>query len=195
MKRHLVVFLLLITSWSMSAQDYHKPQIAVKTNALGWAMGTINVAVETDLAENWSVNLPLYYSGYDYFTETLKFRIFTFQPELRYHIPAVNGLFVGAHLGLGWFNVAYGDWRVQDSERPAYGGGLGIGYRLPLCSNRRWAVEFAIGAGVYDVSYDRFYNESNGPADALNVRKVFVGIDNVAVTFLYSMDLKKEVRR
>lgn len=195
MKRHFAVFLLLMSSLTMYSQDHHKPQIAVKTNAVGWAMGTVNAAVELDIAENWSVNLPVYYSGYDYFTETLKFRTFTFQPEFRYHFPEVEGLFIGAHLGLGWFNVAYGDWRIQDSGRPAYGGGLGIGYRIPFRKNDRWAVEFALGAGVYDAAYDRFYNEANGPADALNLRKVFVGIDNAAVTFLYSIDLKKEGRR
>lgn len=186
---------MLLTAAGLSAQDRSVPQISVKTNALGWAMATGNVAVELDLAENWSVNLPVYYSGFDYFTETLKFRTFTFQPEIRYHFPSVAGLFMGAHLGLGWFNVAYGDWRIQDTGRPAYGGGLGVGYRIPFRNNPRWSVEFTLGAGAYDAEYDRFYNESNGPEDAANLRKLFFGIDNASVTFSYSIDLKKEGRR
>lgn len=195
MKRHLIVFLLLLAAVGTNAQNRDLPQLSIKTNALGWSMTVTNVAVEIDIAEDWSVNIPVYYSGFDYFTETLKFRTVTVQPEIRYHFPTVTGLFVGAHLGLGWFNMAYGDWRIQDARRPAYGGGFGVGYKLPFRSNPRWAIEFEIGAGVYDVAYDKFYNEKNGPLYDGNIRKAFIGIDNAAVTFSYSIDLKKEGRR
>lgn len=191
MKRHLIVFLILFSSVVISAQERNTPQIAIKTNLLGWAMSVTNVAVEVDLSDDWSLNIPVFYSGFDYFTETLKFRTFTFQPELRFHLPNVNGLFVGAHLGMGWYNYAYGDWRIQDADRPALGGGLGIGYRIPFKANPRWAVEFALGAGVYDAVYDRYYNEVNGPVDATGIHKTFIGIDNASVTFSYSIDMKK----
>lgn len=190
MKRHLTVFLLTIIYACSYAQEHKSPQIAVKTNALGWAMAVANVSAEIDIADDWSVNLPIYYSGADYFKETLKCRIFTFQPEFRYHIRNVSGLFVGAHLGIGWFNIAYGDWRVQDNGCPAYGGGFGVGYKLPFKKNPRWAVEFSLGAGIYDTHYNKFYNEANGPLYKGNVHEVFVGIDNAAVTFLYSIDLR-----
>ncbi len=195
MKRHLTVFLLALCSLALSAQE-HKPQISIKTNAVGWAMAVANAAVEIDLAEDWSINIPVYYSGFDYFKSTLKFRTVTVQPEVRYHIAAVDGLFLGAHLGLGWYNYACGDWRIQDTDnRPAYGGGLGIGYKIPFRSNPRWAVEFALGAGVYDTVSDKFYNEPNGPLHEGGIRKVFFGIDNAAVSFSYSIDMKKEGHR
>lgn len=71
------------------------------------------------------------------------------------------------------------------------GGGLAAGYRMPLSKRHpRWNVEFSIGAGVYDVYYDKFYNEKNGPK-ATNGHTTFVGIDHAAVSFSYSFDLKK----
>ena len=51
-------------------------------------------------------------------------------------------------------------------------------------------MEFTLGGGVYDVWYDRFYNEKNGPKEG-SYHTTFVGIDNVSVTFSYSFDLKK----
>ena len=173
-------------------------QLTIKTNVIGWGLSAMNMAVEMDVAKNWSVALPFYYSGTNYFKETLKFRIATLQPEVRYYIPKVKGLYAGAHLGVGWFNYALdGMYRIQDAggKRPAWGGGLGIGYRKELRSNPKWRVEFALGAGVYDAVYDKFYNEANGPYAEKGVRKTFVGIDNTAVSFTYSFDFKKKEDR
>ena len=82
----------------------------------------------------------------------------------------------------------------QDVKHP--GGGLGIGYTLPFKKNPRWGVEFAIGAGVYDVKYDVFYNEVNGPYAEHGVHDTFFGIDNASIAFTYKFDMKrKEGRR
>lgn len=170
-------------------------QLTIKSNVIGWGMSAANIAVEIDVARNWSFCLPFYYSGLDYFKETLKFRIASLQPEVRYYIPKVKGLYAGVHLGVGWFNYALdGMYRIQDAggKRPAYGGGIGAGYRMEFKKNPRWRMEFAIGAGVYDAKYDKFYNEENGPYAERGVRKTFVGIDNAAVTFTYSFDLKRK---
>lgn len=170
-------------------------QMRVKTNAIGWGLSAMNIAVEIDVARNWSVSLPFYYSGTDYFKETLKFRTATLQPEVRYHFPGVKGLYAGVHAGVGWYNLALdGMYRIQDAggKRPAWGGGLGVGYRMDFAKNPRWGMEFSLGAGVYDAKYDKFYNEENGPYAERGVRKTFVGIDNAAVTFTYSFDVRRK---
>ena len=176
------------------------PFIKLKTNTLGLGLGHANIAVEYAFAEHFSVALPFYYSGgFDYFKPTLKFRGIVLQPEVRYYLRANEGFYVGAHLGLGWYNFALnGEFRIQDhrGRRPAFGGGLGIGYTLPFKKNPRWGVEFAIGAGVYDVKYDVFYNEINGPYAEHGVHDTFFGIDNASIAFTYKFDMKrKEGRR
>ena len=178
-----------------SAPASTERKLTLKTNVIGWGLSVMNVAAEIDIADSWSVSLPFYYSGTNYFTETIKFRCAILQPEVRYHIPQINGLYAGAHLGVGWFNYALGGtYRIQDAggKRPAWGGGLSVGYKMQFKKNPRWGMEFALGAGVYDAKYDKFYNEPNGPYAAKGLHKTFVGIDNASVSFTYSFDLKKK---
>ena len=106
--------------------------------------------------------------------------------------------YVGAHLGLGWYNFALGgEFRIQDHKgrTPAYGGGLGLGYAMNFKKNPRWGMEFALGGGVYKAKYDVFFNENNGPYEDTAVEKVFFGLDNVSVAFTYRFNIRKEGRR
>lgn len=171
--------------------DKWSRKLTVKTNAIGWGFLMTNAAVEIDIIENLSFALPVYYSGWNYIVNTVKFRTFMIQPEIRYYIPKVDGLYVGAHFGLGYWNYALGgDWRYQDhnGKTPSIGGGLGIGYATHFKKNPRWGMEFAIGAGAYDAKYDIFYNEDNGPYHKRDQHTTFIGVDNASVSFTYEFD-------
>ena len=177
------------------AKQGWNPQMLIKTNLVGWGMAVTNLAIEVELAKHFSFNLPVYYSGFDYFKDTYKYRTFAIYPEFRVWLKERDGLFIGAHGGLAYFNVAYGgDWRIQDKDgtTPALGGGLNFGYRLPLSKKHpRWKVEFTIGAGVYDVHYEKFVNEKDGPKAQGSVHDTVIALDNVGISFSYSIDLKK----
>ena len=180
--------------------DWYTSKLTVKTNTIGWTLLGSNIAVEYDIIPHLSVALPFYYSGgLDYFKKTIKFRGIVLQPEVRYYpwLQQDNngGFYVGAHIGLGWYNFALNkEFRIQDHKghTPAYGGGLGLGYSLQFKNNPKWGMEFAIGGGVYKAKYDVFYNEENGPYAETAVEKIFVGIDNASVSFTYKFDLGKK---
>lgn len=180
----------------LEAEEWYR-KLHLKTNALGLGLAIANVAVEVDLTKHWSFTLPIYYSAWDYFKTTIKFRTFAIQPELRYWWSEANeGFFAGAHFGLAYYNFAMdGEYRYQDHYRrtPAIGGGMSVGYRLPISKNNRWWVEFTLGAGVYPLHYDKFYNTPRTKDGALieSIKKVYWGIDQAAVSFSYSFDLKK----
>ena len=172
-------------------------RLHIKTNALGLATGISNAAIEFDFAKHWSVTVPVYYSAWNYFLETIKFRVLSFQPEIRYWFSEDNDkFFLGAHFGFAQYNVAVdGSYRYQDHnmEKPALGGGISVGYRLPLESSKRWNVEFTLGAGVYPLKYDIFYNTED-TKDGLLIgteKKTYWGLDNAAVTFSYAFDFRK----
>ena len=180
-----------------------KPPVAdtlnmyVKTNVAGLGLLMANAGVEFDLGQYLSLNIPVYYSAVNYFVPTVKFRILSAQPELRVW-PMTNkkGLYVGAHFGVAYYNFAFnGDWRYQDHDgrTPALGGGLSVGYRLPISRNKKWNLEFGLGAGAYSLNYDVFHN-LNDVRDGLlyDTRTgTYIGIDNVHVGISYRIPMKK----
>lgn len=170
-------------------------RLYVKTNAVGWAMGITNLAAEADIAPHWSFTLPLYWSSWNYFKQTLKFRTLALQPEARYWFAEDNdGWFVGAHFGLAWYNFATGgDYRIQDhgGNSPALGGGIAAGYRLPVSRNMRWRMEFSLGGGVYKLHYDKFHNHKDGLLVETK-KKTWFGIDRAAVSIAYTFDLGRK---
>ncbi len=171
------------------------PRLTFKTNMLGLSLAIANVAVEVDICKHWSFNLPVYYSAWDYFSQTIKFRTLAVQPEVRYWFSEQNdGWFTGAHFGLAYYNIATdGEYRTQDHDgkSPALGGGLAVGYRFPISKNRRWKMEFSIGAGAYRLHYDKFRNYSNGLLKDTR-KKTYIGIDQASVSFSYSFDWQKK---
>ena len=162
--------------------------VTVKTNAVGLGMLIANAGVELGFGDRFSLHIPFYYSAANYFSSRTKFRILGTQPELRYWHPSLKGCFGGVHLGVASWNFAYNKrWRYQDKDgsTPALGGGVSVGYRMPLGAARRWGMEFSLGAGVYRLRYDKFRNEPNG-ALVESRRKTFAGIDHVGVSFTYT---------
>ena len=162
---------------SLDVSDDWQRKLYIKTNALGWGLLITNLALEVDLARHWTFSLPVYFSGWDYFSPTVKFRTLSFQPEVRYH-----------------FNLAVdGEYRLQDrdGDTPAIGGGVAVGYRKSLTKDKRLKMEFSIGGGVYDVHYDRFRNKPNGFLVDTNDR-LYIGPDQASVTISYSFNLSKK---
>ena len=169
-------------------------KLHLKTNAIGLGMAIANVAAEVDLAKHWSFTLPVYYSALDYFKSTIKFRTFAVQPEFRYWVSEENdGFFAGAHFGLAQYNIAVdGNYRYQDhdTKTPSLGGGISLGYRMPISKNNKWSIEFMIGGGVYGLHYDTYYNVEDGKYIGTN-KKTYCGIDNAAINITYKFDLNR----
>ena len=177
------------------------PRWYLKTNAAAWVLFSANLAVEVDFARHWSATLPIYYCGMDWMKSTIKFRNFTVQPEIRWwpRSSENEGFFLGAHFMMSYYNIALnGEFRYQDyrGRTPALGGGLALGYRMPLGSSKRWHMEFSVGAGVYPLDYSRFYNTPNykdGQWHSRN-KKTYIGLDQVGITFAYSWDMNRYKR-
>lgn len=177
-----------------SVAEKESLNLYVKSNAIGWGMLISNLAVELDWGKHLSFSLPLYYSGVNYFTSRVKFRTFCVQPELRYWLRSGDGWFFGAHLGIAFYNFALsGDWRIQDKNgsHPCWGGGVSVGYRMPLCASDRWSLEYTLGAGIYDLQYDKFHNRPGGILHK-SVHRTFFGIDRAAVSLAYRFTLNRK---
>ena len=174
------------------------PRFYIKSNFLRWILFSADVAFELDFAPHWSFTLPVSYCAMDWFKSTIKFRNFTVQPEVRYWFKHRDndGFFVGAHFQMCYYNYAFdGEYRYQDfrGRTPALGGGIGAGYRKPISRNKRWRLEFELGAGIYPLDYSLFQNTPN-VRDGQWVerrKKTYYGLDNAAITIAYSFDIKR----
>lgn len=171
----------------------------IKTNFVGLGLLMANLGVEFDLGRYMSLSIPVYYSAVNYFKPTIKFRTLATQPELRYWPMSNNdGLFIGAHMGFAYYNFAFdGDWRYQDKDgtTPTLGGGLSLGYRIPISKNERWKLEFGVGAGIYPLQYDVFHNVPDvKEGELFDTRtKTYIGLDNVHVGISYRIPMKKAI--
>lgn len=193
----------VVHEWPMDTITW-LPRIYLKTNLIGWAAASANLAVEFDLAPHWSFTLPVYYSAVDYIKKTIKFRNFTIQPEFRYWPKVMDkgandGLFIGAHFGMMYYNFAIGGpyrYQDRDGKHPALGGGLSLGYRKPISKNKRWHVEFSAGAGCYALDYDVFQNPSDYKEGewVRSKKKTWFGLDNATISISYNFGLKKYER-
>jgi hypothetical protein len=174
------------------AASFYEKRLYLKTNLVGWGMLIGNIGLELTSGSRWSAALHGYYSAWDYFRSDVKFRTFAMQTELRYWFTNAthNGWFVAGHLGLALWNYALGgEYRRQDHKgnTPAYGGGFNFGYRKAM--GERWHVEFSTGVGVYHAIYDKFINARNGEKLENAVHHTWVGLDNLAVSFVYNFNI------
>lgn len=180
--------------------DIWTPNLYLKSNIIGLGMLNANIAGEADIVRHLSVSLPIYYSAINYFKSTIKFRNLSVQPELRYWFSEDNDRwFVGAHMGLSYYNFAFdGDYRFQDHNgtTPAIGGGLSVGYRVPLKPNSRWKLEVSAGAGYYPLHYDVFHNTPNVKDGLLveTLQKDYFGLDRLSVSLAYTFDWTKRTK-
>lgn len=163
---------------------------SIKTSVPALAAAVYNLAGEFNFAPCWSVALELKFSAWDYGKSTRKFRIFELRPEVRFWpLKPACGFFVEAHAAMISYNVALPSWefRIQDRNgiHPALGGGLGIGYRLPIGHSGRWSAEAALGVGAYALDYERYENRTNGPP-VDSRKRFFFGVDNVAISIVYN---------
>ena len=81
-------------------------------------------------------------------------------------------------------------YRYQDPNHAIWGIGVSYGYAMPLGKNKRWGVEFTIGLGYMDVTYDVYEGVHNGKylrTETVN----YWGPTRLGVNFSYRIDYKK----
>lgn len=185
--RSIIFSFFLALYMPLHAQGEHY----VKSNAVGVAMLMLNASWEYQISDRLSVNVPLYFSGWDYFSHNHKYRCLITQPEVRYWFQQPMGLFVGAHIGVGLFNFATpsSQHRYQDDggHTPFFNLGASVGYRHPLMKSEKWLIEYSIGLGYVHAQYDRFRNEANGKLVDTRIKNM-VCIDQLSVSIVYRID-------
>lgn len=173
--------------------------IEVKTNGL-LLLSTLNanVGFEVGIGKHFSVDAIGTYSPWNLFRQDRKIRLFGVQPEVRYWVkgePLVKGHFVGLHTTVYGFNVQFNDkYRYQDPNRAVWGIGLTYGFAMPLKAGTRWGIEFVVGAGYMDISWDQYDGARNGLMLKTGETDYW-GITRLGVDISYRFDVKCRRRK
>lgn len=99
------------------------------------------------------------------------FQMRNYQFEARYYLkdgdvdkvgygngPAYRGLYLQAYAHLGLYGICFDEKRGWEGE--GFGGGVGLGYVLPLTRNGHWRLEFGAQVGLLWTKYDPYQYES-----------------------------------
>lgn len=186
MRRLIMVFGLLSCMFvSIFAQ-----QVAVKTNLLYDATGTVNLGIELGLAPRWTLDMSGNFNAWDYHNNR-KWRHLLVQPEVRYWFcERFNGHFIGLHAhwmkyNIGHVKMPFGLWketRRRRFEGDLWGGGISYGYQWLL--SRHWNLETEIGIGYARVSYDKYPCTTCGKIMDSG-KKNYFGPTKAAVSLVY----------
>mgnify|MGYP006390516017 FL=1 len=134
----------------------------IKSNALVNAALVPNIGVEAAFDKHFSFEAQLMYSPFTV-ARNYKLRILATQPELRYWTrDNKSGHFVGVHCPLAGVNEGCGAVRNQDPNRALCRLRRPYGWGRFLDKRRRWSVEFMVGVGYMNYSYDAYCNVPNG---------------------------------
>ena len=156
----------------------------LKTNLPFYALVVPNLAVEVRLADQWSLDIPVFYSPYTV-ARNYRYRVFALQPSARYWLkPGMKGHFFGVHLLGGMFNISVDERnRYQDTDG-MWGAGLDYGYAIKF--SKHWGMEFNIGVGYIWTRYDTFYNVENGISWDTSTAN-YLGITRLGISLIYKL--------
>lgn len=180
----LVLSAMCITSYG---QD-----VALKTNALYDATGTINLGTEIGLSPKWTLDIPINYNPWEPKNGRL-LKHFLIQPEARYWFcERFNRHFIGAHLHYGLYNAGNFDmpFNIDNGylENNIYKGwlvGAGVSYGYHYIINRRWSLEGTIGVGYAYLGYDKYKVCDTCKEKTGNENKHYLGPTKAALSLIY----------
>lgn len=182
----------LVTLDIETKENRPMPLMNIKINGLEAAALIANIGIELRITPRLSLDIIGHYSPYDYFNYARKIRIMGIQPELRYWWgeSLIRGHFIGIHTPIAGFNVQLNDrHRYQDPNHALWGIGISYGYAMPLGKNGKWGVEFTMGLGYMNITYDTYEGCRNGRY--LNTRTTnYFGPTRLGIDFSYRIDRK-----
>lgn len=194
MNKKILLTLLLIGCCSITASAQ---QFALKTNALYWATGTINIGGELAVSKHSTVSLTAncnpWIMGHDG-----KLQAWFVQPEYRYWFSEkFTRAFVGVNLlagqcEIGGFAMPYGLLRrILNNYYKANAVALGLSVGYDFYISPHWNLELVAGFGVARVSYHTVPLYKPQPATYKNKVRYLPVPTEIGVSFVYLFNSRK----
>lgn len=178
-----ILAVLLLSCGSLHAQS--TPSVALKSNMLYDATGSLNLGLEFRTGRRSTLELPAVYNPFT-FGGDRKWRHILLQPEFRlWTCEAFNGHFFGLHAHYAYYNVGGTGTRWMKQYRfEGWLAGAGISYGYQWILSPRWSLEAGIGVGYAYMDYDRYECRKCGDLQAREKMNYF-GPTRAALTLVY----------
>lgn len=165
-KLTITLTLLLLSVATALCQDgkkeqYPVPALSVRTNVVHWLMGSPNAGLEWRATESFGVLMSGAWTHLNWQSDERHFRHYKFNPELRFYMGESRRFYLGAECHFGQFNFKFND---NGRQGDFVGGGLSLGYRLPV--KPKFAIDFNLGLGATSLDYEKYEY-----IDGVNVRR------------------------
>lgn len=169
--KYFLPLIMLLVGLSFSNKVYSQ-KLAVKTNLLYDATGTMNLGLEFSLGKKITLDVSGSYNPWLFDKNTTK-RInhILVQPEFRYWLDErFNGHFFGIHAHYAYYNVGGYNWllnafktmsssingNIKNYRFDGWLAGAGISYGYHWILHKRWSLEGTIGVGYAYIEYDKY---------------------------------------
>jgi len=182
MKKIFFLFLLLAGMTNVYGQ-----KVAMKSNLLYDATGTINLGTEFGLSNKWTLDLSGNYNGWK-MGDDMRWKHWLVQPEARYWLSEkFKGSFFGIHAHYAEYNIGGIKFLSDNMENSRYqghlyGAGLSYGYQWSL--GNRWSMEAVIGAGWAHLNHDKYPCADCGSILKSDTKDYF-GVTKAALSLIY----------
>ncbi|EJX08319.1 hypothetical protein, secreted [gut metagenome] len=168
----------------------HSQEVALKTNALGWATVSPNLELEWGLSKKSTLDAYASVNPFS-FSDGKQWKHWFVMPEYRYWFcEKFYGHFVGVHLVGGEYNIGkvdlpFGVYKnTRDARYEGWGVGAGLSYGYQWVLSRHWSVEGTIGAGYIWAKYRKYPCAECG-TELDSGHKNYFGITKAAVSLIY----------
>ncbi|MCV9929139.1 DUF3575 domain-containing protein [Flavobacterium sp. LS1R49] len=150
------LFALIVLLFSIQSQS----QTYIKANAATALVAIPDIAVETSIGKNLTLNVDLMASFWESFNGNNPMKFATFTPEVRYHFnEKFNGFYFGGHMGADIYEIQ--KWNYWDTNKYEKGFGfrLGatIGYEKKVSD--KFMLDFFVSGGWHQGFYHGHYND------------------------------------
>lgn len=195
MKKRLAIAFLAIASilgtfGSMKAETI----VGVKTNLIGDALLSPNIAFEFGLAPKWSLDLSGELNLWD--VNGHKWKHWVVQPEARYWLCSrFAGHFFGLHALGGQYNFGHikngihflgsNFSNLTDHRYQGWGVGAGVAYGYAWILNKHWNFEAEIGIGWIYTKFDTYECADCGKKVASDQHHNYFGPTKAALSVVY----------
>lgn len=176
----LKALLVMLTMLALTPIGVSAQRIALKTNALEYAIMEPNVAFEARLSQRLSIQLGVAACPVTKSIANVRITNFMVEPELRYWFnrPMARH-FVALSFGAYDYSLR---WKDTHFMGDAVGAGVSYGYALVL--NRHWNMEFELGVGLASLRAKKYY-EGQIPPEQYNYSKITPAPVRLALNFSY----------